>query len=81
MSAFGYGQVLMDSDDEGQELNHDRGPDSHADYHSGDTDGHLFARSQTTSNVGVTAANTGALGAALQARSSRPRDYSETFQG
>lgn len=81
MSAFAYGQVLMDSDDEGHELNPDRGPDSQSDYHSGDTDGHLFARSQTTTNVGVTAANTGALGAALQARSSRPRDYTETLQG
>lgn len=80
MSTYGYGQVLMDSDDEGHELNQDEGPVSHRDYAGGGSDGHLVAGSQSLANVSVTPASTGVFGAALHGFS-RPRDYTDTLQG
>jgi hypothetical protein len=80
MSAFGYGQVQMDSDDETQELTKERGPDTNRDFHGGHSDGHLVAGSQSPANVSLTPASTGVFGAALNGLS-RPRDYSDTLQG
>eukprot|EP00884_Botryococcus_braunii_P022096 jgi/Botrbrau1/8570/Bobra.0359s0034.1 len=79
MSAYGYGQVLMDSDDEEHEVNKTVAPEAHEDFVGGDRDGHLFAGSQSPANVSVTPASTGVFGAALHGLS-RPRDYSDTIQ-